>query len=62
MLGAPRSAPKYLRWDHSIIACAKCGAPRRPHSYCDKFNCGKPEADTLSTAAAEPPSDPEASK
>ena len=54
----PDSAPKYLRWDHSIIACAKCGAPRRPHSYCDKFNCGKAD-DGAMAAAASSQADPE---
>mmetsp|Transcript_49760 Transcript_49760/g.73089 ORF Transcript_49760/g.73089 Transcript_49760/m.73089 type:complete len:138 (-) Transcript_49760:42-455(-) len=50
-----RSAPKYLRWDHSIISCVKCGNARRPHSYCDKFNCGKPDVETLSTAKSTSP-------
>lgn len=31
--------------DYSIHACEKCGEPRRPHTYCDKFNCGRPELD-----------------
>lgn len=32
-----------LSWDLSIHACAKCGLPRRPHTYCDKHNCARPD-------------------
>ncbi|KAJ1492816.1 hypothetical protein T484DRAFT_2870745 [Baffinella frigidus] len=45
-----RTAPKYLRWDHSIHACIKCGEPRRPHTYCDTFNCGRADDDTAVAA------------
>ena len=38
-----RNAPKYLRWDNSIHMCPKCSLPRRPHTYCDQFNCGRPD-------------------
>ncbi len=43
---AVRNAPKALQWDHSVQVCVKCGLPRRPHTYCEKFNCGKLDAES----------------
>lgn len=40
-----RWAAKKLQWDESIEACMKCGLPRRPHTYCEQFNCGKSDKD-----------------
>ena len=42
-----RSASKYIRWDTSIHACPKCGLPRRPHTYCEKFNCAKKDVEEI---------------
>lgn len=42
-----RNAQKYLRWDPSIHVCAKCGMPRRPHTYCEKFNCARKDAEEV---------------
>ncbi|EKX48152.1 hypothetical protein GUITHDRAFT_106228 [Guillardia theta CCMP2712] len=36
-----RNAPKALNWDYSIVPCKKCGKPRRPHRYCDQYNCAR---------------------
>jgi ribosomal protein L32 len=42
-----RNASKYIRWDHSIHMCPKCGLPRRPHTYCEKFNCARKDTEEI---------------